>query len=109
MIPIWPQWGGKFPEGSGVAASLCHSTQLDNGVVPCEVQVWWGEPGDYLDGATLQTLAGVMGGVTILPQSVAASTDWLWGSLRDRKRYLGPFRSGRPSGPNVCFHIQRAR
>ena len=109
LIPSWPQWEGKLPAGSGAAASLCHSTQLDNGVVPCEVQVWWGEPSDNLDGAAVQTLAGVMGGVTLLPQSIPASIDWMQQSVQYSKRYLAPFRSGRPQGPNVCFHIQRAR
>ena len=109
LIPSWPQWEGKLPAGSAAGASLCHSTQLDSGVVPCEVQLWWGEPGDYLDGAAVQTLAGVMGGVTLLPQSIPASIDWMQQSVRDSRRYLAPFRSGRPQGPNVCFHIQRAR
>lgn len=107
LVSAWPQWEGKLPTGTGVAASLCHSTQLDNGEVTCEVQLWWGEPSDNLDGAVVQTLAGVMGGVTLLPQSPAASIDWQWQSVRDSRRYLAPFRSGRPQGPNVCFHIQR--
>ena len=41
LVSSWPQWEGKLPAGTGVAASLCHSTQLDSGVVPCEVQLWW--------------------------------------------------------------------
>ncbi len=69
LLSSWPRWEGKLQRAVTAAAGLCHTTELDQGVVPCEVQVWWGEPSDYLDGAAVQTLAGVMGGVTLLPQS----------------------------------------
>ena len=109
LLSSWPQWEGKLREGTAAAAGLCHTTELEQGVVPCEVQVWWGEPSDYLDGAALQMLAGVMGGATLLPQSESGSMQWLRATVQRQQRYLGHFVGGRPSGPNVCFHIQRAR
>ena len=109
LLSFWPQWEGKLPAGTTAAAGVCDSTGLESGVVPCEVQIWWGEPSDNLDAAALQTLAGVMGGVTFLPDQPARSLQWLRASVRDFKKYLAPFRGGRPQGPSVCFHIQRAR
>ena len=108
LVSTWPHWEDRMPEGMAATASLCHSTQLETGVVPCEVQVWWGESSDNLDAGALETLAGVMGGVTILPQSVDDSIEWLLNAVHNNKRYLAPFRGGDPTGPNVCFHIQRA-
>ena len=57
-------------------AGICDSQFLGQGFVPCELQLWWGEPSDPLDGAAVQALVASMGGVTYLPDLVRGAVSW---------------------------------
>ncbi len=107
IAPSWPNWEGMLREDQGVAAGICHSNYLTQGFVPCELQIWWGEPSHNLEGAALESLAAAMGGTTYLPDLPSGATSWARNALENRKQYLAPFYVGTPAGPNVCFSVKR--
>ena len=108
LAPSWPNWEGKLVAEQAATGTICYADQLHNGLVPCELQVWWGEPSHNLDGAAIQSLAASMGGTLFIPSAGgAAGAAWVPPAVSKRKQYLAPFYGGTPTGPNVCFSVKR--